>query len=75
MCNPATGSIFYRDTNKRCAKDIAFSSLESQLKIKSLKYKKNDKLLFEISIWIKNGKLKFFQRTCVHATGNNFFMG
>ena len=47
-------------TTKKCRQESYSSCSEQYVKNKSLKDEKIEKLTFEISIWVKNGKLNFF---------------
>ena len=52
---------------KRRVKMSFLSCSDSDLKCKFLKYEKSEKLLFEISVWIKNGTLFLFYKNRVVA--------
>ena len=61
-------------TTKKCAIKSSSSPSESELRDKSLKYKKSNKLLFETSVWVKKTyKYFFFQNMRARNTGGKFF--
>ena len=43
-------------TSKRWTKESSLSSSEIDLKNEFQRYKKSEKLRYEISIWVRNGK-------------------
>ena len=71
-CVIAPQELFFRDTIKRCAKESSSSRSESELKSKSLKYEKSEKLTFEIWNWFKIFKLIFLN--CVLASMEGIFL-
>ena len=61
-------------TIKRCARKSSLSCSESDLKNKFLKYKKCEKLTFEVSIWPKKLKFKFLKKIMLGPYVVNFFL-
>ena len=59
-------------TTKRCAKQSTLCWSTSNLKNKSLEYKKSEKLTFEVSILVKKLNNFFFQKMHAHAIGDDF---
>ena len=54
--------IFFLEQPKDEKKDSYLCCLKSDLKNMSFKYKESEKLTFEISTWVKNGKLSFSKK-------------
>ena len=56
----AAGGNFFPNTTRRMLAEGYLCPVESEWKKKSLKYKKSEKLTFEISTLVKEWKIRFF---------------
>ena len=56
----AKGDNFFLGIITRCKGESSPSWSDSELKNKSLKFERSEKLMFKIPIWVKNGKFNYF---------------
>ena len=62
MLAPQDVIFFFLGTTRWCAKKTSLSWSEFKLKNKSVDSEKNEKLTFEISIWVKKRQNIFFPK-------------
>ena len=62
MCARTIGDNFFSRLSQTMCKKEFFKLIKSGFKNNPLKYENSEKLSFEISFWVKNGKLILFKK-------------